>query len=137
MEQKSLIAHAYDVLNESKEPLSFKELFAKVIERAGIELSEDQVKAKMASLYSQLTVDGRFASLQGGMWDLINRYKFDDVHTKIEEDFDEEGDSEDEDEEERKLLKAELGEEDEGNDDADEGDDIDFDKPKAEPEDEF
>lgn len=135
MEQKSLINHAFDVVSESKKPIAFKELFEEASKRAGLVLDDSAVKDKMASLYSQLTVDGRFAMVGNGMWDLINRYKFDEVHPKIEDELEDDAEFED-DEEEKEFIKEELGEVDEEeNDESD--DDLDFDKPKTEQEDEF
>ncbi len=134
MEQKSLINHAFDILNESKKPISFKELFDKAAKKAGLALDETTKKDKMTSLYSQLTVDGRFAMVGNGMFDLINRYKFDEVHPKIEEEL-EDDEIEYEDIEEKELNKEELGEEDE--EDNEQDDDIDFDKPKNEHEEDY
>ncbi len=133
MSTKSLLSSAYDVLSSSKEPLTFKVLFDKSLQESGIELSEDQLRNKMSSLYTQLSIDGRFAQLPGGLWDLCSRHKFDAVHPKIEDDFDDDVEEED-DEEEKELLKAELGEDDDANDES-ENDDIDYDKPKKETED--
>lgn len=134
MSAKSLLSCAYEVLDESKEPLAFKELFTRALEKCELTLDESQLRNKMASLYTQLSIDGRFAQLEGGVWDLCSRHKFDAVHTKIDDDDDDEVDEED-DEEEKELLKAELGEEDDSSDEAD-NDDIDYDKIKKENDDE-
>ncbi len=135
MSTKSLLTSAYDVLEASKQPLSFKELFDRAVKESELDLDESQLRNKMASLYTQLSIDGRFAQLDGGLWDLCSRHKFDAVHPKIEEDFDD--DIDEDDEEEKELLKAELGEDDDSKDDESENDDIDYDKPKKEPDDEF
>lgn len=128
MPQKSLIASAFDVLTASNKSLPFKTLFDKSVKESNIIVDPSELKSKMASFYTQLTVDGRFALLDNGTWDLCSRHKFDTVHPKIEDDYDE--DIDEDDEEEKELLKAELGEE----DDSDDGDsdDIDYDKPKKE-----
>lgn len=136
MEQKSLINHAFDVLNESQKPISFKELFFNASKRADLVLSEAAMKDKMASLYSQLTVDGRFVMVGNGMWDLINRYKFDEVHPKIDEELEDESEYED-DAEEKEFIKKELGYDEVDDEESDSDDDLDFDKPKNDNEDEF
>lgn len=131
MPEKSFIEYAYDVLSESKEPLSFKELFEKTLERSGLKLSNNDLKVKMSKLYTSLSVDSRFVMFDK-LWDLSSRHTFSQIHQN-DNDFDEDEDDET-DEEEKDLLRQELGEE--SDDDSDrESDDIDFDKPQVDPED--
>lgn len=139
---KSLINHAYDILTASKQPMAFKDLFDQAIEASKVELSGSALMSKMASFYTQLTLDSTFALLQNNMWDLRSRHTFDQVHINLDEAYSEDSeDEEDIDIEEKELLKEELGEdeEDQPKDDGDEGSDSDddFDKPKKEPEEEF
>lgn len=130
MAHKSLIDYAYEVLTSSKEALSFKDLFDKAVEASGIELDSASLKSKMSSFYTQISVDGRFAPLDG-KWDLTSRHEYDLTHPKIEEIDDESEDEEDEDKEEKELLKEEIGEIDDSDEESEESDDIDFDKPKS------
>lgn len=129
MSDKSFIDYAFDVLNQSKQPLTFKELFNKVLEISGIVIDEKDLTAKISSFYTQLSTDGRFTHLEDKTWDLISRYAYESVHKKDE--FEDDDEEIEEDEEEMELLKAELGE---GNssDSDEESDDIDFDKPAKE-----
>lgn len=136
MATKSLLTCAFDVLTASKKPLPFKDLFNKALKESELIIDEASLASKMSSLYTQLTIDGRFAHLQDGTWDLCSRHKFDAVHPKIEDDYDDEVDEED-DEEEKSLLKAELGESDDDKGDDGESEDIDYDKPKKENDDEI
>ncbi len=136
MTSKALIEYANDALTLSNGSLNFKDLFDKAISLSGLELTESETKSKMASLYTQLTCDGRFALLDDGKWDLRSRHSFEQVHVNLDA-FDDDDIGED-DEEEKTLLKAELGEDasDDDKDDSSDSDDIDFDKPKKDVEDE-
>lgn len=136
MTSKALIEYANDALTLSNGSLNFKDLFDKAISLSDLELTESETKSKMASLYTQLTCDGRFALLDDGKWDLRSRHSFEQVHVNLDA-FDDDDIGED-DEEEKTLLKAELGEDasDDDKDDSSDSDDIDFDKPKKDVEDE-
>ncbi len=136
MATKSLLNSSFDVLTASKKSLPFKELFDKALKESAIVIDEASLASKMSSLYTQLTIDGRFAHLSDGTWDLCSRHKFDAVHPKIEDDYDDESEGED-DEEEKSLLKAELGESDEDKGEDGDGDDLDYDKPKKENDEEM
>lgn len=128
MSNKSFIDYAYDVLKESKQPLTFKEIFDRACALGDIKISQSELTSRISSFYTQLSTDGRFTLLEDKKWDLVARYAYDDVHKKDEFEDDDDEDIE-EDEEEAELLKAELGEEKERDDDSD---DIDFDKPEKE-----
>ena len=130
MPEKSFIEYAYEVLASSKKPLTFKELFEKTLEASGLELTQNELKLKMSKLYTSLSVDGRFVLVEGS-WDLSSRHTFSQIH-QGDEDFDE--DEDEADEEEKELLRQELGEEQE-DDRESESDDIDFDKPQVNAED--
>ncbi|HBF68783.1 MAG TPA: DNA-directed RNA polymerase subunit delta [Firmicutes bacterium] len=136
MTSKALIEYANDALILSNGSLKFRDLFDKAISLSGLELTESELKSKMASLYTQLTCDGRFALLSDGTWDLRSRHSFEQVHVNL--DAFEDDDVGEDDEEEKNLLKAELGEvpSEDDKDDSSDSDDIDFDKPKKDVEDE-
>lgn len=125
MTAKPFVEYAYDVLNQSKEPLTFKDLFDKALELSALELSANDLKLKMSKLYTSISVDERFANIDG-KWDLSSRYTFSQSHKRVD-DFDE--DEDEGDEEEQELLRQELGEEKE--EEVDQSDDIDFDKPQT------
>ena len=125
MQEKSFVEYAYEVMSQSPTPLTFKELFDKTLELSGLELSQAELKTKMAKLYTSISVDERFANVDGN-WDLSSRHTYSQIHKGYEE-FDE--DEEEADEEEKELLRQELGEEEEEDSD-NESDDLDFDKPQ-------
>ena len=107
MENKSILEIAFEVIKESKEPVPFKELFEKTLERSGLTPSDNERKHLMSSLYTQLTFDGRLFQ-NANKWDLRDRNKFEQYYRDLSEldDVDEEID----DEEEKALQKEESGE---------------------------
>jgi len=126
MNEKSLLDYGFDVLNASKDPLKFVDLFNAAVKASGIEISDSELKTKMSKFYTSLSLDGRFVTLTDNFWDLRSRHVFEQVHLDM---IDAYSDDEDEevDEEERKLLAEELGEVVE--EESEEADDLDFDKP--------
>lgn len=130
-EQKSLIDCAFEVLNASKKPLPFKELFDKASSLANLDLSGDALRSNMSKFYTTLTIDSRFLSLEGNVWDLRSRHTFDEYYVNTDEIIAEDDEDEDEDfdREEQRLQDEELGETVEENLD-DESDDLDFDSKK-------
>ena len=118
MAEKSLINYAYDVLKESKEPLTFKQLFDSVLERSGLTEKDIDVKRSMSQLYTQLTFDGRFALGDNNTWDLGERHTYNETHKPINEINDDE-DLQNDDAEEQELLEEELGLSNDNNEDKD------------------
>lgn len=131
MNEKSLIDFGFDVLSGSKDPVKFIDLFNESIKLSGLTLTEQETKVRMSKFYTQLSLDGRFITLTDNYWDLRSRHVFEQVHLDM---IDAYSDEEDEvDEEEEKLLRQELGEQIEENEE--ESDDLDFDKPVKDPDD--
>lgn len=81
MKKSPMVEAAFSVLEKAQSALPFKELFDQVV----TELDLDKVAAtkRIAKLYSDITLDSRFLSLEDNMWDLKKRHKLDDtiVHT--------------------------------------------------------
>ena len=125
MNEKSLLDYGFDVLSASKDPVKFLDLFNKSLELSGLQLSDNELKARMSKFYTQLSLDGRFITLTDNYWDLRSRHVFEKVHLDMIDAYSDE--EEETDEEEEKLLREELGEQIE--EPEEESDDIDFDKP--------
>lgn len=106
--EKSFINHAYDILKNKKEPLTFKQLFDKVMSLSGTSENDIDIKRSMSQLYTQLTFDGRFALVDDNKWDLRERRTYSETHRPINEINDEE-DTQSDDAEEKELLEEELG----------------------------
>ena len=105
---KSLLDYAFDCINQSKEPVNFKELWAYVVKESGI---DDELAAKkISSFYTNLLLDGRFVTLGENNWDLRSRHSFDKVHIDMKDVYatvdEEEASGEDEDEDEKEYNKA-------------------------------
>jgi len=132
MSNKSLLDYGYDVLSASKDPVKFIDLFKKSVELSGLELSETELKVRMSKFYTQLSLDGRFITLTDNFWDLRSRHVFEKVHLDMIDAYSDE--DEEIDEEEEKLLRQELGEQEEEVEE--ESDDLDFDKPVKDPDEE-
>lgn len=131
MNEKSLLDYGFDVLNASKDPVKFIDLFNESVKLSGLEFSQSELKIRMSKFYTQLSLDGRFITLTDNYWDLRSRHVFEQVHLDM---IDAYSDEEDEvDEEEEKLLRQELGEQVE--EPEEESDDLDFDKPVKDPDD--
>ena len=126
MNEKSLLDYGFDVLSASKDPLKFVDLFNAAVKASGIVLADNEVKTKMSKFYTSLSLDGRFVTLTDNFWDLRCRHVFEQVHLDMIDAYSDE--DEEIDEEERKLLAEELGEVEE-DDQEEEADDLDFDKP--------
>lgn len=81
IEEMSLIEIAYEILNEKKQPLPFKELLNEVA--AILNLSEQEVDKIMAQFYTDLNIDGKFMNVGGNTWAIKSWYPVD----KIEDDI--------------------------------------------------
>jgi len=122
--EKAFVEYAYDVVSNSKEPLSLREIFDKALKLSGLSLDEDAKLTKMSKLYMSMSEDERFVLIEK-KWDLSDRHSFSQIH-KNDVDLDDE-EEEDMDEEEKEYLREEAGEEAE-EEFEEESDDLDFDK---------
>lgn len=117
---KSMVDVAYMIVKETVNPILFKDLYKELVSK--LELSEEEANAKIASFYTNLTLDGRFVDLKNTLWDLRERQTYDKVHIDINDvysDIDEETDANTDLEELDETEKEELG----VGDDDDVGDD--------------
>lgn len=104
---RSLLDLAYDCVSQSKDQVSFKDLWAYVVEKAG--LDEETAAKRISSFYTNLMLDGRFVTLGENQWDLRSRHTFDKVHIDMKDvysDVEASDDDEEEDEEDKEYNKA-------------------------------
>ena len=80
---QSMTDVAYQCLSKRKKEIDFAKLWAEVSKQMSI--PEEKLRKKNSQFYSELTLDSRFASLEGNKWDLRNRRKFDEVHIDTSE----------------------------------------------------
>lgn len=109
MSTQSMTDVAHTILEQSKQSISFKDLWNQV--RVELGLNDTQAAKKMSQFYTNLTLDGRFLSQKDNMWDLKKRFKFEETYVDTsaieidESDVDDE--FKDEEEEEEPAEKAE------------------------------
>lgn len=72
-----MIEIAYEILTNQKKALVFGDLWNEVSEVKG--LTQTQKEDKIAQFYTDLSLDGRFLLLDGNMWDLRIRHRFEEV----------------------------------------------------------
>lgn len=110
---------AYDELTTASRSLPFAELYGLVA--TDLEMTEEEKAAHIGALYTDLTLDGRFVTLDGNVWDLRSRHTYDKVHISAADLYDqaeaEEAaiDPEENDGDELAEERTEEGEEGEGN----------------------
>ena len=104
---KSLLDWAYDYVSQSKGEVAFKDLWAYVCEKAG--LDEDTAAKRISPFYTNLKLDGRFVTLGENNWDLRSRHTFDKVHIDMKDVYSD-VETEDEDSEEQEDEDKEYNE---------------------------
>ena len=77
MPTKSMTDVAYDIMSSKKRAVQFSKLWAEVAKQTNAS-GED-----VAQFYSDLTLDGRFASLKENKWDLKSRRKYSESHVDL------------------------------------------------------
>jgi DNA-directed RNA polymerase subunit delta len=81
LKEMSLIEIAYESLKNSKQAVSFNELLNEIA--AALELSEEEVRARIAQFYTDLNIDGRFLALGDNRWGLRVWYPVDTVEEEV------------------------------------------------------
>ncbi len=107
---KSMIEKAYEVLEKSNGSLTFAELADKVAEE--LEMTEEEKKARLGSLYTSLSLSGKFVTLTDNTWDLRSRHTYAKVHIDVNDVYTEVEESEEETEEEGEEGEIKEGEDD-------------------------
>lgn len=127
---------AYEILKQSKKNYMFKDLLHEIANIKGV--SKEEVVDKMAQLFTEVNIDGRFVHLGQNEWGLKNWFPFDQRDTlyllKDDEDDDEDYD---EDEDDFKEEDDEDFDDDEDDDEDDEDFDEDFDEDEDDDEELF
>jgi DNA-directed RNA polymerase subunit delta len=75
LREMSFVELAILVLSEKREALSFQQLVNEVA--ALIDLSEQEIKKRLAQYYTDLNIDGRFICVGENVWGLRTWYPFD------------------------------------------------------------
>ncbi len=72
LREMPLIEIAYELLAERKEPVYYRDLMSKVAEL--IELTQAEINAVIAHLYTDINIDGRFLCIGENVWGLKKWY---------------------------------------------------------------
>lgn len=160
LKEFAMIEIAYELLNANNNvPKDYHSLLKEVAEIKG--MSEEEMNDRIAHLYTELTVDGRFVNLGNNQWGLKAWYPFDQTEEEMsqiskvrkkrkadddDDDIDEDYLDEDEEFDEFEDLEDELDElaneeddlfDDDDKDDIDDDDDfdVDLDEPQDDDDD--
>ena len=89
----NMIEAAYEIVKGASVPLTFQQLWAKIVETIG--LTKEEADAKISKFYTQLSFDNRFVMLEENHWDLRIRHSYDEAHIDMNEIYLEEVEDED------------------------------------------
>ncbi len=109
MIEKSMLDVAYELIVSRGEPVSFKDIWAQVLE----ELPHTGAD-RVSRFYTNLTLDGRFVALGGSMWDLRINYTYKQLYEDARgvfrdvEEVEEEKEIDPFEEPEEELIEEEL-----------------------------
>lgn len=96
MSSKELMTDvAYKWMSKRKREVPFQKAWEAVVK--AMDIPEEKQRKKKSQFYSELSMDPRFVSFEGNVWDLRNRRKFSEVYidtSEIELGDDEEDDVE-------------------------------------------
>ncbi|WHY00600.1 DNA-directed RNA polymerase subunit delta [Neobacillus sp. DY30] len=81
LKEFSLIELAYEFLKNSKQPIAFNDLINEIA--AATELTEDQIRSRIAQFYTDINIDGRFLSLGENRWGLRVWYPVDTQEEEV------------------------------------------------------
>ncbi|MED0681158.1 DNA-directed RNA polymerase subunit delta [Aneurinibacillus thermoaerophilus] len=128
IQEMAMVDLAYRILNESKKPAYYRDLYKQLTEMKN--MSESEAMDMIAQVYTEINLDGRFICLGDNLWGLKRWYLVETQEESAEGSFrgkfalDDDDDYEDEEE-----LEEEYDELDDGDIEAsdDEHDDLDAD----------
>jgi DNA-directed RNA polymerase subunit delta len=81
LQEMSFIEIAYDLLVENKQAIPFNEIMDVIIK--ALNLSEKEVKSRIAQFYTDMNIDGRFLALGDNRWGLRVWYPVDHVEEEV------------------------------------------------------
>lgn len=81
LQEMSLIEIAYEILKNKKEPAAFNEIMNEV--KKLVELTDEQVRAKISQFYTDMNIDGRFIGLGDNRWGLRTWYPVDQYEEEV------------------------------------------------------
>ncbi|MFC0561118.1 DNA-directed RNA polymerase subunit delta [Halalkalibacter alkalisediminis] len=79
--EMSMVEIAYEIMKESKQPFDYYDLVKQVA--AMKQMSEEQLNERIAYLYTDMNIDGRFHSLGDNRWGLKSWYPLEQSEEEI------------------------------------------------------
>lgn len=77
----SLIEMAHEYLKNSKQPIAFNDLVNEI--KSAAEISDEEVRSRLAQFYTDLNIDGRFLALGENRWGLRVWYPVDTAEDEV------------------------------------------------------
>ncbi|WP_160724210.1 DNA-directed RNA polymerase subunit delta [Bacillus sp. USDA818B3_A] len=81
LKELSLMEMAYEYLKNSKQPISFHDLVKEI--KAAANLSDEEIRSRLAQFYTDINIDGRFLSLGENRWGLRFWYPVDTAEEEV------------------------------------------------------
>ncbi|MDQ0200893.1 DNA-directed RNA polymerase subunit delta [Neobacillus ginsengisoli] len=81
LKELSLIEMAYEFLKNRKQAISFNELVSEIA--AAADISEQEIRSRLAQFYTDMNIDGRFLSLGENRWGLRVWYPVDTAEEEV------------------------------------------------------
>jgi DNA-directed RNA polymerase subunit delta len=81
LKEFSLIELAFEYMKNSKQPIAFNDLVKAIV--AATEISDKEIRSRLAQFYTDLNIDGRFLSLGENRWGLRVWYPVDTAEEEI------------------------------------------------------
>ncbi|UTR12235.1 DNA-directed RNA polymerase subunit delta [Evansella sp. LMS18] len=81
LKEMAMLEVAYELLRESNSPVDYYTLLKQVADAKG--LSEEKTKERIAHLYTEMSIDGRFVNVGDNRWGLRAWYPFDQTEEEL------------------------------------------------------
>ena len=81
LQETPMVELAYAVMKEERKPFNYYDLIKEVAELKG--MSKEAVEARIANLYTDMNIDGRFHSLGDNNWGLKSWYALEQSEEEI------------------------------------------------------
>lgn len=83
LKEMSMIEIAYALLEEKtdRQAMSFQEIIAEI--KAASEMSDQELKTRLAQFYTDINIDGRFLTVGDNHWGLRGWYPFDQAEEEV------------------------------------------------------
>ncbi|MGM9985904.1 MAG: DNA-directed RNA polymerase subunit delta [Bacillaceae bacterium] len=81
LKEMSMVELAHEILEQRKEAIAFSELVKEV--RAILELTDEQLAARLSQFYTDMNIDGRFLCISEGRWGLKVWYPYEQIEEEI------------------------------------------------------